>query len=77
MTVYFIKNDDLILFHFNMKKLNMFNFLHIKMMKISDTIVLSWRQRVIYLCFYVNIRFSKNRSNSQQNCNNVSEYWKK
>ena len=32
MTVYFIKNDDLILFHFNMKKLNMFNFLHIKIM---------------------------------------------
>ena len=45
MTVYFIKNDDLILFHFNMKKLNMFNFLQIKMMKtflkLSDTIVLS------------------------------------
>ena len=31
MTVYFIKNDDLILFRFNMKKLNMFNFLHIKL----------------------------------------------
>ena len=45
MTVYFTKNDDVILFHFNMKKLNMFNFLHFKMMKIflklSDTIVLS------------------------------------
>ena len=49
MTVYFTKNDDLILFHINMKKLNMFNFLHFKMMKtlfkLSDTIVLSWRQR--------------------------------
>ena len=45
MTVYFTKNDDVILFHFNMKKLNMFNFLHFKMMKIflklSGTIVLS------------------------------------
>ena len=39
MTVYFTKNDDLILFHFNMKKLNMFNFLHIKMMKISLKII--------------------------------------
>ena len=39
MTVYFTKNDDLILFHFNMKKLNMFNFLHIKMMKISFEII--------------------------------------
>ena len=49
MTMYFTKNDDLILFHINMKMLNMFNFLHFKMMKIlfklSDTIVLSWRQR--------------------------------
>ena len=40
MTVYFTKNNDLILFHFNMKKLNMLNmkklnFLQIKMMKIS------------------------------------------
>ena len=29
MTVYFTKNNDLIFFHFNTKKLNMFNFLHI------------------------------------------------
>ena len=34
MIVHFTKNDDLILLHFNMKKLIMFNFLHIKMMKI-------------------------------------------
>ena len=57
MTVYFIKNDDLILFHFNMKKLNMFNFLQIKMMKtflkLSDTIVLSERQREICIPVYV------------------------
>ena len=39
MTVYFTKNDYLILFHFNMKKLNMFKFLHIKMMKISFEII--------------------------------------
>ena len=39
MTVYFTKNDDLILFHFNMKKLNIFNFLRIKMMKISFEII--------------------------------------
>ena len=32
MTVYFTKNDDLILFHFNMKKLNLFNFRYIEMM---------------------------------------------
>ena len=37
--VYFTKNDDLILFHFNMKKLNMFNFLHNKMMNISFEII--------------------------------------
>ena len=35
MTVYFTKTNDLILFHFNVKKLNMFHFLHIKMMRIS------------------------------------------
>ena len=40
MTVYFFtKNDDLILFYFNMKKLDMFNFLHIKTMKISFGII--------------------------------------
>ena len=57
MTVYFTKNDDLILFHINMKKLNMFNFLHFKMMKIlfklSDTIVLSWLQREMCILVYV------------------------
>ena len=57
MIVYFTKNDDLILFHINMKKLNMFNFLHFKMMKIlfklSDTIVLSWRQREMCILVYV------------------------
>ena len=39
MTVYFTKIDDFILFHFNMKKLNMFNFHHVKMMKISFKII--------------------------------------
>ena len=39
MTVYFTKNDDFILFRFNMKKLNMFNFLHIKIMKNSFEIM--------------------------------------
>ena len=57
MTVYFTKNDDLILFHINMKKLNMFNFLYFKTMKIlfklSDTIVLSWRQREMCILVYV------------------------
>ena len=57
MTVYFTKNDDLILFHINMKKLNMFNFRHFKMMKIlfklSDTIVLSWLQREMCILVYV------------------------
>ena len=84
MTVYFTKNDDLILFHFNMKKLNMFNFLHIKMMKISFEII---RHHCLVLatkinlhtcvCFYLNIRFNKNRSLVQQNLKIVFEYWKK
>ena len=39
MTLYFLKNDDLILFHLNMKKLNMSNFLLTKMIKISFEIV--------------------------------------
>ena len=39
MAVYFIKNNDLNLFHFNMKKLNMFNFLYIKIMRISSEII--------------------------------------
>ena len=74
MTVYFTKNDDLILFHFNMKKLNMSNFLHIKMMKISFEIirhhclVLATKRNVhTCVCFYVNIRLNKNRSLVQQN----------
>ena len=74
MTVYFTKNGDLILFHFNMEKLNMFNFLHIKMMKISFEIirhhylVLATKRNVhTCVCFYVNIRFNKNRSLVQQN----------
>ena len=74
MTVYFTKNDDLILFHFNMKMLNMFNFLHIKMMKISFEIirhhclVLATKRNVhTCVCFYVNIRFIINRSHAQQN----------
>ena len=39
MTVYFTKTDDLILFHSNMKKLNMLNFLNIKIMKIYFEII--------------------------------------
>ena len=74
MTVNFTKNDDLILFHFNMKKLNMSNFLHIKMMKISFEIirhhclVLATKRNVhTCVCFYVNIPLNKNRSLVQQN----------
>ena len=68
MTVYFTKHDDLILFHFNIKKLNMFNLLHIKMMKTSFEII---RGHCIILattknlhtcvCFYVNISLNKNK----------------
>ena len=57
MTMYFTKNHDLILFHSDMKELNVFNFLYIKMMKISleisDSNVLSWRQREICIFVYV------------------------
>ena len=61
-----------------MKKLNMFNFLHLKILKLSDTIVLSWRQREICtLIFCVNIRFCKSRSYLQQNLKIVFDYWKK
>ena len=81
MTVYFTRNDDLILFHFNMKKLNMFNFLHIKMMKISFEIirnhclVLATKRNVhTCVCSCVNIRFNKNRSLVQQNLKIVFEY---
>ena len=74
MTVYFTKTDDLILFHFNMKKLNMFNFLHIKMMKISFEIIrhhcfVLATAKNLHTCvyFYVNIRLNKNKSLVQQN----------
>ena len=80
MTVYFTKNDDLILFPFNMKKLNIFNFLHIKMMKISFEIirhhclVLATKKNLnTCVCFYVNTRFNKNRSVIQQNLKIVFE----
>ena len=68
MTAYFAKHDDLILYHFNMKKLNMFIFLHIKMVKISFEIITHHclvlaTKRNLHTCasFYVNIRFNKNR----------------
>ena len=79
MTVYFTETDDLILFHFNMKKLNMSNFLNIKIMKISFEII---RHRCSVLAttgnlltcvyFYVNIRLIK--SLVQQNLKIVSDY---
>ena len=60
MSMYFTKDDDLILFHFSMKKLNMFNFLHIKMMKISFEITrhlcfvfATSRNLHTFVCFYV------------------------
>ena len=78
MTVYFTNNDDLILFHFNMKKLNMFNFLHIKIMKISFEIIghhcfvlATTRSLHTCVCFYVN------KSLVQQSLKIVSEHWKK
>ena len=74
MTVYFTKNDDLILFHFNAKKLNMFNFLHIKMMKISFEIIkhhcfVLAATRNLHTCiwFRINIRLNKTESLVQQN----------
>ena len=83
MTKYFTKNDDLILFHFNTKKLNMFNFLQL-MMKISFEIIrhhylvlMTIRHLYTCVCFYINIRFNKNRSLVQQNLKIVLEYWKK
>ena len=67
MTAYFTKNDDLILFHFDMKKLNMFIFLHIKMVKISfETIthhcfvLVTMRNLHTCVCFYVNVPLNKN-----------------
>ena len=75
MTSYFAKNDDLILFHFIMKKLNMFNFLHIKMMKISFGVIrhhcfvlATTRNLHKCVCFYVN---------SRTKLKVVFEYWRK
>ena len=74
MTMYFTKNHDLILFHFNMEKLSMFNFLRIKMMKISFEIIRHYcfvlattRNLHTCVCFYVNIRLNKNKSFVRQN----------
>ena len=69
MTVCFTKNDNLILLHFNMKKLNMFNFLNIKMMKNFFEIIrhhcfvlVTTRNLHTCVCFYVNICLNKNKS---------------
>ena len=84
MTVYFTKNDDLILFHVNMKKLNMLKFLHIKMMKIYFEILrhhcfvlVTMKSSHSCVCFYINICLNKNESLVQQNLKIVFEYWKK
>ena len=58
MTVYFTKNDDLILFYINMKKLNMFNFLHFKMMKFfsnyqTPLFCLGDNEKCAYLCMFL------------------------
>ena len=81
MIVYFTKNDDLILFCFNMKKLNIFNFLHIKIMKMSFEIIRNHcfvlatvGNLQTYVCFQVNICL--NKSLVQQNLKIVFEYWK-
>ena len=64
MTIYFTKNDDLILFHFNMKNLNMVSFLHIKMRKIYFEIIrhhcfflAKMRNLQTCVCFYLNKAF--------------------
>ena len=84
ITVYLRKNDDLILFHFNMKRLNMLNCLHIKMMKISFEIIrhhcfvlATTRNLHTCVCFYVNIRLNKNKSLMLKNLKIVFEYWQK
>ena len=81
MTVHFTKNDDLIiLFHFNMKKLNLFNFLHIKMMKISFEIIGHYcfvREICILMYIYVIIRLNKNKGLVRKNLKIVFGYWKK
>ena len=84
MAVFFTKNNDLILFHFNMKKLNMLNFLHIKKTSFEvvrhHCFVLFWRQRDLHTCacfllhIYVNICLN---NLVQQNLKIVCEYWKK
>ena len=80
MTVYFTKNDDLILFHFNMKNLNTFISPRIKMMKTSFEIIrhncfvlVTTRNLYTSVCFYVNIRLNKNKSLVQQNLKIVLE----
>ena len=75
MTTYFAKNDDLILFHFIMKKLNMFNFLHIKMMKISFGVIrhhcfVLATTRNLHNCVYFYV-------NSRTKLKVVFEYWRK
>ena len=55
--MYFTKNDDLILSHFNPQKLNMFNVLHIKVMKISFEIIthhylVMW-EKFAYFCVFL------------------------
>ena len=69
MTVYSTKIDYLIVFHFNMKKLNMFNFLQTKIMKIAFEMI---RQHCLVLAtarnlhscvsFSVSIHLNKNKS---------------
>ena len=63
--------------------LNMFNFLHIKMMKIPFEIirrhcVVLATTRNLHTCvyFYVNICLNENKNFVKQNLNIVFEYWK-
>ena len=81
MTMHFTRNYDLILFNFNMKKLIMFNFLHIKMMKISFEIIrhhcfvlVTTRNLHTCVCFYINIHLNKSKSLVQQNLKIVFQY---
>ena len=70
MTVYFLKKDNLILFHFNMKKLIVLNFLHeIEIMKVSFEIIrhhcfVLWTKRNLHscVCLYLIIRLNKSKS---------------
>ena len=81
MTVYFTKNDDLILCPFNMKMLNMFDLLYIKIIKISFEIVrhhcfvlATTRNLHPCVCLCVNIRLNKNKSLLQQSLKIGFEY---